>query len=208
MRVSSSSSARLALLVRVAAIRLAAVAAVAASAAASTACAPGSVPRMPWERERIIDASPMAPILPLAAPIVVMKGVKGPAAAPYPAQFTATVKPDGWIIFPDGSAGKIQGASVLVAGAPVLTVTKTGEVSGNGLKAKYRFTADGDLLDEQGRGVRIQPTGGVRAIGGKWRYQDVFTWSADGGAWNQSGWRELAVVSLLVIENLMPEAIR
>jgi hypothetical protein len=176
--------------------------------ASASACAPGSVPRMPWERERIIDAAPMAPILPLTAPTMLMKGTKGPAPAPYPAQFSATMKPDGWIVFPDGSSGKVQGASIFVAGAPVLTVSKSGDVSGNGLKTKYKFTADGDLLDDQGRGVRIQPTGGVRAIGGKWHYQDVFTWSADGGEWNKSGWRELAVVSLLVIENLMPEAIR
>jgi hypothetical protein len=138
-------------------------------------------------------------------------GDRGPAQAPYPATYGASIKPDGTIGFPDNTSGKIKGSSIYVSGAAVATLTEGGEVSGSGLKHKYKFNDKGELLDEAGHGVRVAPQGGVRGIGGKWRYRDVMVWAAvdaDKQRWDYSGWRAVTIVSLIVVENMVPDAIR
>jgi hypothetical protein len=151
------------------------------------------------------------PMLPLSAPPIALRGEKGSAPAPYPSMFAATIKPDGSVAFPDNTSGRIKGASIYVGGSPVATLTEQGEVSGPGLKHKYKFNEKGDLLDPEGHGVRVLPEGGVRGIGGKWRYKDVMVWSpveADKQRWDHTGWRSVAIVSLVVIENMLPDALR
>ena len=167
-------------------------------------------PLRDWVTPRsIAREAPQSPVVPLTAPALLMKGEKGPAPAKYPAGFVASIKPDGTILFPEGTAARIKGPSVVLGGQPILTVTNDGEVKGNGLKRPYKFTADGDLVDADGRGVRLSPTGGVRTIGGAWRNQDVFVWAPEGGgAWDKTGWRTLAIVALVMIENMLPDALR
>ena len=157
------------------------------------------------------DSVASSPMLPLTAPPVAIRGDRGPAQAPYPATYGASIKPDGTIGFPDNTSGKIKGASIYVSGSAVATLTESGEVSGSGLKHKYKFNEKGELLDGEGHGVRVAPHGGVRGIGGKWRYRDVMVWAAvdaDKQRWDYSGWRAVAIVSLIVIENMVPEALR
>jgi hypothetical protein len=146
---------------------------------------------------------------PLAAPSVAMKGGRGEADIAYPADFGATVKPDGSIVFPQHTTGRVQGASLLVGGETVITVADDGSIQGVALKHRYRFDDDGALLDDQGHGIKIAPDGGVRAVGGERRYQTVFAWTPDGGAaWDKKAWHTLAIVSLVVIENMLPSALR
>lgn len=168
--------------------------------------------KMPWERKTIVDVAPQAPPVPLVAPKTALKGEKGEAPYTYPAKFSATIKADGSIVFPDGSPGKLVKGSVMVGGGPVATVSASGEVTGNGLKAKYHFDAGGDLVDGDGHGVRVDPDGGVRTLGGKWHYRDVLVWAPEEGGktgeWDRAAWRSVAIVSLLLIENLLPEALR
>lgn len=148
------------------------------------------------------------PLTPLAAPTQTMKGGHGAAEAAYPADYTATVKPDGTILFPEHTTGKVQGANLLVGGEVVLTVNADGSLKGAALKHHYAFTDDGALLAEDGRGVRIDPDGSVRTVGGAWKYQSVFAWSPEGGGtWDKSAWRTLEIVALVVIENMLPSAI-
>jgi hypothetical protein len=148
------------------------------------------------------------PLTPVALPTQVMKGGRGAADAAYPADFAATVKPDGTILFPEHTTGKIQGANLLVGGEAVLTINADGSLKGAALKHHYAFTDDGALLAEDGRGVRIDPDGNVRTVGGAWKYQSVFLWTPDGGAtWDKSAWRTLEIVALVVIENMLPSAI-
>ena len=149
------------------------------------------------------------PLAPLTAPSQTMKGGKGDAAASYPADFAATVKADGTIVFPEHATGRIQGANVLVGGEVVLTVLADGTLKGLALKRHYAFTEEGALLADDGRGVRIEPDGSVRTIGGAWRYQSVFSWRPDSaGAWDRHAWRTLEIVALIVIENMLPAALR
>ncbi len=149
------------------------------------------------------------PLLPLPVPTLTMKGGKGAAEAAYPADFAATVKADGTIVFPQHTTGHIKGASLLVEGEPVVTVNADGTLRGIALKHHYGFADDGALLSDDGRGVRIGPDGAVRTIGGAWKYQSVFVWQSEGGEpWDKSAWRTLEIVALVVLENMMPTAIR
>jgi hypothetical protein len=178
--------------------------------------------KMPWDHPSIAEVAPKAPMLPLALPKEALRGEKGPANATYPAGFAVTIKPDGTVVFPEGAPGKIKGASIVVGGSAVATLAENGEVSGSGLKRRYRFAADGDLLDAQGRGLRLSPEGGIRGIGGPWHYKDVMQWSDasaperpaekkmgknDGPEWDRAAWRTVAIVSVLMLENLLPEAL-
>jgi hypothetical protein len=149
------------------------------------------------------------PLTPVAVPAQTMKGGRGDADAAYPADFAATVKADGTILFPQHTTGRIQGSTLTVGGEVVLTVNADGTLKGIALKHHYTFADDGALLDEDGHGVRIGPDGGVKAIGGEWRYQAVFSWKPESGdVWDKSAWRTLEIVALVVIENMMPAAIR
>ena len=57
--------------------------------------------------------------------------------------------------------------------------------------------------------MRITPDGAIRTIGGPWKYQSVFAWQTEGGEpWDRSAWRTLEIVALVVLENMMPNAIR
>ncbi len=178
--------------------------------------------KMPWDHPSIVEVAPKGPMLPLVSPGETLRGDKGPASAPYPASFGATIKADGTVIFPEGAPGKVRGASIVVGGSPVVTLSADGEVSGNGLKHRYRFAPDGDLLDANGRGLRLAPDGGVRAIGGPYHYKDVMVWAgavttstpydkpkgeAAAPSWDRTSWRTVAIVSLLMVENLLPEAL-
>ncbi len=179
------------------------------------------MPKMPWDHPSIVEVAPKGPIVPLAVPLDVQRGDKGAASAAYPPSFGATIKPDGTVLFPEGAPGKIKGASIVVGGSAVATLSEGGEVAGAGLKRKYRFAPDGDLLDAEGRGLRLSPDGGVRAIGGPHHYKDVMQWSGPAGStpydkpkageaaptWDRASWRTVAIVSLLMIENLLPEAL-
>jgi len=182
-----------------------------------------TVPKMPWEHPSIAQVAPPGPMLPLVVPKEPLRGDKGPASARYPASFGVTIKPDGTILFPEGSPGKIKGNGIVVGGSTVATLSDSGEVSGSGLKHRYKFDVDGDLLDAEGRGLRLSPTGGIRSIGGPWHYKDVMQWSElgkanvvakrdkdedDGPPWDRAAWRTVAIVSLLMVENLLPEALR
>jgi hypothetical protein len=149
------------------------------------------------------------PLTPIATPTWTMKAARGDADAPYPADFAATVKGDGTIAFPEHVTAHVKGSSIMVDGDVVLTVGDDGAVKGVGLKHKYQFDADGALLDDQGRGVSILPDGRVRAVGGPWRYPSVVVWTTDGGGeWDKSAWRTLEIVSLVLVENMIPSAIR
>jgi hypothetical protein len=148
------------------------------------------------------------PLTPLPMPTQTMKGGRGAADATYPADFAATVKADGTIVFPEHTTGKIQGANLLAGGEVVLTVNADGSLKGAALKHHYAFTDDGALLADDGRGVRIDPDGSVRTVGGPWKYQSVFLWTPDGGGtWDKGAWRTLEIVALVVIENMLPSAI-
>jgi len=149
------------------------------------------------------------PLTPVPLPTVTMKGAKGAAEAAYPADFAATVKADGTILFPQHTTGRIKGASLQVDGEPVVTVSADGTLKGIALKHHYAFTDDGALLADDGRGVRIGSDGAVRTVGGPWKYQSVFVWQTEGGEpWDKSAWRTLEIVALVVLENMMPTAIR
>jgi hypothetical protein len=149
------------------------------------------------------------PLGPLAIPTATMSGGKGDAAASYPPDFSATVKSDGTIVFPQHTVGHVKGASVVIGGSPVLTVDDDGALKGIALKHRYKFDEHGALLDEAGHGVAIQPDGSVRGVGGEWRYTAPFAWSPEGGgAWDHKGWRVLEIVALVMLENMLPGAIR
>jgi hypothetical protein len=65
------------------------------------------------------------------------------------------------------------------------------------------------LLDEAGHGVAIQPDGSVRGVGGEWHYKAPFAWVPEGGGtWDHKGWRTLEIVALVMLENMLPGAIR
>ena len=156
----------------------------------------------------IAEVAPEPPT-PLVAPTVAMKGGRGDAGATYPPDFAATVNADGTILFPQHTQGRIKGASLLVGGETVLTVGDDGALKGLALKHHYAFKPDGALLDEDGHGVRILPDGSIRAVNGAWRSLSVFAWTPDkGGPWDRHAWRTLAIVALVVIENMLPGAIR
>jgi hypothetical protein len=149
------------------------------------------------------------PVTPLATPTWTMKAAHGDADASYPTDFGATVKGDGTILFPEHVSGRVHGATIVVGGDTVLTVGDDGTVKGVGLKRRYKFGDDGALLDEDGHGVRILPDGRVRAIGGPWRYPAVVVWTVEGGGdWDKSAWRTLEIVSLILVENMAPAALR
>ena len=149
------------------------------------------------------------PAAPLAAPTQNMSGGKGDADAPYPPDFAVTVKSDGSIDFPEHTQARIKGAAILVAGRPVITVADDGGVSGIGLKHRYKFDNHGQLLDDGGHGVVIDADGSVRGVGGDWQYRSVFVWAPDGGGvWNKSAWHTLEIVALVMLENMLPRAVR
>lgn len=155
----------------------------------------------------LTDTAP-EPNTPLSVPTETMTGAKGPASAPYPNDYGVTVKSDGSIVFPQHTTGRIKGNTLFVGNEAVLTVSPSGVVKGSALKHTYHFTDTGDLVDDAGNGVRISPDGGVRAMGGAWRHQDVMTFTPDGpGRWDQHGWRALEIVALVVIENMLPQAL-
>ncbi len=137
-----------------------------------------------------------------------MKGGKGDAKAEYPSDFSVTVKPDGSVIFPSFTYGRIKGGTLTVGGGTVLTVGDDGEVRGVALKRRYKFKDDGSLVDAEGHGVRMTPAGGIRGLGGSWGWNDVFLWKVDEGrAWDKSGWRALEIVALVMLESMLPEAV-
>jgi len=149
------------------------------------------------------------PNTPLSVPTETMTGTKGPASATYPNDYCVTVKSDGSIVFPQHTTGRIKGSALLVGNDTVLTISPSGVVKGAALKHTYHFTDTGDLVDDTGAGVRISPEGGVRAMGGSWHYQDVMTFSPEGpGRWDTHAWRTLEIVALVVIENMLPQALR
>jgi hypothetical protein len=149
------------------------------------------------------------PNTPLSVPTETMTGAKGSASATYPNDYGVTVKSDGSIVFPQHTMGRIKGGTLLVGADTVLTVSPSGVVKGTALKHTYHFTDTGDLVDDSGAGVRISPEGGVRAMGGSWHYQDVMTFTQDGpGGWDTHAWRTLEIVALVVIENMLPQALR
>ncbi|HEX8795774.1 MAG TPA: hypothetical protein VF765_32715 [Polyangiaceae bacterium] len=155
----------------------------------------------------LTDTAP-EPNTPLSVPTETMTGAKGPASATYPSDYGVTVKSDGSIVFPQHTMGRIKGSALLVGNETVLTVSPSGVVKGSALKSTYHFTDTGELVDDAGNGVRISPDGGVRAMGGAWRHQDVMTFTPDGpGRWDQHAWRTLEVVALVVIENMLPQAL-
>ena len=97
------------------------------------------------------------PMTPVPLPTQTMKGGRGDADAAYPPDYGATVKPDGTILFPQHTTGRIQGSSIMVGNEAVLTVSPDGTLKGVALKHHYAFADDGALLDEDGHGVRILP---------------------------------------------------
>jgi hypothetical protein len=149
------------------------------------------------------------PVTPLATPTRTMKGGKGDADVTYPADFAVTIKSDGTVVFPQHTVGHIKGSSIFVGDAAVLTAEADGAVKGIAVKHRYRFEADGALLDERGRGARILPDGGVRGVGGEWQYKSVLAWSPEGGGdWDKKAWRTLEIVALVMLENMLPQALR
>jgi hypothetical protein len=149
------------------------------------------------------------PVTPLPTPTQTMTGGKGDADAPYPQDFAVTVKSDGSIVFPEHTLARIKGSAIYVSGQQVITVGDDGHVAGSGLKHRYKFDADGQLLDDTGHGVGIAPDGGVRGIGGDWQWRTVFAWTPDGGGgWNKSAWHTLEIVALVMLENMVPRALR
>jgi hypothetical protein len=182
---------------RIAAI-LVAVAAAAACSSLKEAVNPRSIAQTAPE-----------PASPLTAPTQNMSGGKGDADAPYPSDFAVAVKSDGTIDFPQHTQAHVKGSAILVSGRPVITVADDGGVSGIGLKRRYKFDNHGQLLDEDGHGVVIDADGSVRGIGGDWQYRSVFAWAPDvGGAWNKSAWHTLEIVALVMLENMLPRAVR
>jgi hypothetical protein len=165
------------------------------------------------ELEQAVSTKPLTdtapePNTPLSVPTETMTGTKGPASAPYPNDYGVTVKSDGSIVFPQHTMGRIKGGTLLVGGETVLTISPSGVVKGAALKRAYHFTDTGELVDDDGNGVRISPDGGVRAMGGPWHHQDVLTFTPDGpGQWDQHAWRTLEIVALVVIENMLPQAL-
>lgn len=164
---------------------------------------------MPWQG--IADVAPYEPMGSLAPPTTVVHGERGPAPLEYPSAFSVVVDPDGGIAFPKDTKGHVSGASIVVGSTVLATLDDAGHVSGQGLKRKYTFDERGALVDELGRGVRISAEGRVRALGGPVRYSDVIVWKPETGMrgerWDMCGWRTLSIISLLVIENLLPDAV-
>jgi hypothetical protein len=155
----------------------------------------------------LTDTAP-EPNTPLSVPTETMTGTKGPASASYPNDYGVTVKSDGSIVFPQHTMGRIKGNTILVGAETVLTISPSGVVKGSALKRTYHFTDTGELVDDSGSGVRISPEGGVRAMGGSWHHQDVMTFTPEGpGRWDQHAWRALEIIALVVIENMLPDAL-
>jgi hypothetical protein len=149
------------------------------------------------------------PVTPLAVPTVEMKGGRGAADAAYPNDYAAVVKPDGTIQFPEHTMGKIRGSDIVVQGDVVLSVNADGTIKGSALKHHYAFDADGALVSDDGHGLKVDADGSVRAINGAWKYQSIFAWAPDGSAaWDKGGWRTLELVALVVVENMLPTALR
>jgi hypothetical protein len=90
-----------------------------------------------------------------------------------------------------------------------VSLNDAGEVHGVGLRRTYSFNEKGELVDPDGHGVRVTPEGKVRALGGSIRYADVMVWlpEARGERWDYSGWRTISILSLVVLENLLPETV-
>jgi hypothetical protein len=149
------------------------------------------------------------PVTPLAKPTRTMKGGKGNAEVTYPADFAVTVNSDGTVVFPQHTVGRIKGSSIFVGDAAVVTAEGDGSVTGIAVKRRYRFDTDGALLDERGKGARIFPDGSVRGVGGEWQYKSVLAWSPEeGGEWDKKAWRTLEIVALVMLENMLPRALR
>ncbi|MFO0678316.1 MAG: hypothetical protein U0169_17395 [Polyangiaceae bacterium] len=174
-------------------------------------CGPHSTIQVPWIQTRIVDVVPSKPMLPLVAPSQTLKAKRGAANANYPANYRLTIKSDGSVVFPDGGPGRVKNDSVFVGGVVVATLSSSGELAGPGLKHRYKFDSGGELKDDDGHGVRVSPEGTVFGIGGKWRYQDVMVWTGDSGTtgdWDRAAWRTVAVLSVLMLENVLPVALR
>lgn len=144
------------------------------------------------------------------APRRAMEAKRGSARAVYPRAYRVSIRPDGQIVFPDGGPGKIQGDAVYVGTSVVARVRPSGDVSGSGLRGTYRFNDRGELIDDAGDGVRILSSGAVVATRGRYRGKEIMAWTSEGedeAAWDRAAWRTLAVLSLLVIDNLAPQLI-
>lgn len=168
-------------------------------------------PRVAFPWEGIADVAPPTPMTPLGVPTTPLHGERGKAGLVYPASFSVVVRPDGTVIFPKDTPAKLRGSSIVAGSTVLATLDDSGSVSGSGLKRKYSFNEKGDLVDDDGHGVRVTPEGKVRALGGSVRYADVMVWipeiHGEGQKWDWEGWRTLSIVSLLVLENLLPETV-
>ncbi len=166
-------------------------------------------PRVVFPWQGIADVAPAAPMVPLAAPNTPLRAERGRAALAYPASFAIAIRPDGAVTFPKDTVGQVRGASVFVDSTALATLDDAGVVSGGGLKRKYTFNEKGDLVDDLGRGVRVGPDGHVRALGRSVRYQNVLVWRPEtrGERWDYVGWRTLSILSLLLLENTLPETV-
>jgi hypothetical protein len=166
-------------------------------------------PRIAFPWQGIADVAGPSPMLPLSAPTTPMRGERGRASVKYPASFAVGIRPNGTISFPQDTTGRLDGANVLAGSAPLVSVNDAGEVHGAGLRRTYAFNEKGELVDPDGHGVRVTPEGKVRALGGSIRYADVMVWlpEARGERWDYSGWRTISILSLVVLENLLPETV-
>ena len=166
-------------------------------------------PRVAFPWQGIADVAGPSPHVPLAAPAMPLHGERGRAALPYPTSFAVVIRPDGSISFPQHTSAKLRGASVVAGSTILATLDDAGNVTGAGLKRRYAFNEKGDLVDDTGRGVRLAPDGRVRGLGGSVRYTEVMAWVPEtrGERWDYVGWRTLSILSLLVLENLMPETV-
>jgi hypothetical protein len=166
-------------------------------------------PRVAFPWQGIADVAEPAPMVPLAVPSTPLRAERGHAGVAYPASFAVSVQPDGSVAFPKDTPGHVSGANVVAGSTVLASLNDAGEVSGSGLKRKYAFNEKGDLVDDMGHGVRVTPEGHVRALGGSVRYQDVIVWRPEvrGERWDYAGWRTLSILSLLLLENALPETV-
>lgn len=166
-------------------------------------------PRVAFPWQGIADVAGPSPVTPLTAPTTPMFVQRGRAPLAYPSAFGAAIRPDGTITLPRNGAAHVRGANLVGEASVLLTVSENGVVSGSALKRKYAFNDAGELVDENGHGVRMQPDGRVRALGGSVRHADVMVWLPEtrGERWDYAGWRTMSIVSLLLLEHLLPETV-
>jgi hypothetical protein len=169
---------------------------------ALTACDPKGRPL--WKSaDTIVEVAPRRAVVPLVLPQRALRG-KRASGSPLP-NVSVVLRPDGTLVLPDGGPGRVKSDDVLADSSVLLSVTTRGEVAGPALKRKYRFERDGDLSDADGRGVRVEPSGVVRSL----RTDKILLrWDDDGKTrWDWAAWRTVAILSVLVTENVAPQAL-